>query len=87
MCVLFYSSFVCIPAYANVYFKTTIMKQNTKIMLIAGVPSSSLMSWSRLECVVNLSGLPTWVASLWHPRVDIHTCMSTNTHQYLPARK
>jgi hypothetical protein len=32
MCVLFYSSFVCISAYANVYFKTTIMKQNIKII-------------------------------------------------------
>jgi len=40
MCVLFYPSFVCIYAYANVYFKTTIIKQNIKIILIAGVPSS-----------------------------------------------
>ena len=40
MCFLFYSLFVCISAYANVYFKTTIIKQNTKIILIAGVPSS-----------------------------------------------
>ena len=39
MCVLFYSSFVCISAYANAYFKTTIIKQNTEIILIAGVPS------------------------------------------------
>jgi len=31
-------SFVCISAYANVYFKTTIIKQNIKIVLIAGVP-------------------------------------------------
>jgi len=28
MCVLFYSSSFCISAYANVYFKTTIIKQN-----------------------------------------------------------
>jgi len=34
MCVLFYSSFVCISAYANVYFKTTIIKQNIKIILL-----------------------------------------------------
>jgi len=40
MCVLFYSSFVCISAYANVYFKTTIIKQNIKIIPIVGVPSS-----------------------------------------------
>ena len=40
VCVLFYSSFVCISAYANVYIKTTIIKQNIKIILIAGVPTS-----------------------------------------------
>ena len=40
MCVLFYSSFVCISVYANVYFKTKIIKQNIKIILIAGVPKS-----------------------------------------------
>jgi len=34
MCVLFYSLFVYISAYANVYFKTTIIKQNIKIMLL-----------------------------------------------------
>ena len=33
MRVLFYLFFVCISAYANVYFKTTIIKQNIKIML------------------------------------------------------
>ena len=43
MCVLFYSSFDCIPAYANIYFKTTIIKKNTKIILIAGVPSSQAL--------------------------------------------
>ena len=42
-CVLFYSSFVCIYAYANVYFKTTIIKQNMKIILLAGVPSSQAL--------------------------------------------
>ena len=40
MCVLFCSSFVCISAYANVYSKTTIIKQNIKIKLTAGVPKS-----------------------------------------------
>ena len=34
MCVLFFSSFVCISAYANVYFKTTIIKQNIQIILL-----------------------------------------------------
>ena len=43
MCVLLYSSFVCIYAYANVYFKITIIKQNIKITLIAGVPSSQAL--------------------------------------------
>ena len=32
-----------IPAYANVYLKTTITKQNIKIILIAGVPSSQVL--------------------------------------------
>jgi len=40
VCVLFYSSFFCISAYANVYFKTTIIQKNVKMILIAGVPSS-----------------------------------------------
>ena len=33
-----HSSFVCISAYANAYSKTLILKQNIKIILIAGVP-------------------------------------------------
>jgi len=44
ICVCFYSSFVCISAYANVYFKTTIIKQNIKIILISGVPSRQALS-------------------------------------------
>jgi len=43
MCVLFYSSFVCISPYANVYFKTSIVKPNIKTTLIAGVPSSQAL--------------------------------------------
>ena len=31
---MFYSSFVCIFAYASVYFKTTIIQQNIKIILL-----------------------------------------------------
>ena len=42
-CVLFYSSLVCVSAYANVYFKTTIRTQNINIILIAGVPSSQAL--------------------------------------------
>ena len=34
MCVLFFPSFVCESAYANVYFKTTIITQNVKILLL-----------------------------------------------------
>ena len=34
MCVLFYLSFGCISAYANVYFQPTIIKQNIKIILL-----------------------------------------------------
>jgi len=43
MCVLFYSSYVCVYAYANVCFQTSIIKQNIKITLIAGVPSSQVL--------------------------------------------
>jgi hypothetical protein len=40
MCILFCSSFVCRSTYANVYSITTFIKQNIKIILIAGVPKS-----------------------------------------------
>jgi len=43
VCVLFYSSFVCISAYANFYFKTKIIKQNIQTILIAGVPWSQAL--------------------------------------------
>jgi hypothetical protein len=43
MCILFYALFVCIPAYANVCFQTTIIHQNIKIILIEGVPSSQAL--------------------------------------------
>ena len=43
MAISFYSWFVCTSAYANVYFKTTIIKENIKIILIAGVPSSQAL--------------------------------------------
>jgi len=40
---MFYSSFVCISAYANVYFKPTIIKQNIKITQIVGMSSSQAL--------------------------------------------
>jgi len=67
MCVLFYSSFVCISAYANVYFKTTILKQNIKIILIAGVPSSQVLPGFRITapptvCIPDVIGvLAVWI--------------------------
>ena len=68
MCFLFYSSFVCISAYANVYFKTTIIKQNIKIILVAGVPSSQalpgfLITAPPSECVPVLIGVLTVLIS------------------------
>ena len=43
MCVLFYLCFGCTSAYVNVYFKTTIIKQDIRIILIAGVSSSQAL--------------------------------------------
>jgi len=67
MCVLFYSPFICIPAYANIYFKTTIIKKNTKIILIAGVPSSQALPGYHITappsvCVPDVLGvLGVWI--------------------------
>jgi len=67
MCVFFYSSFVCISTYANVYFKTTIIKPNKKIILTAGVPSSQalpgfLITAPPFVCVsVVLGALAVWI--------------------------
>jgi len=67
MCFWFYSSFVCISAYANVYFKTTSIKQNIKIILIAGVPSSLalpgfLITAPPSVCVPDVIGaLAVWI--------------------------
>jgi len=67
MCFLFYSSFVCISAYANVYFETTIIKQNIKIILIAGVFSSQkfpgfLITGPPSGCAPNIIGaLAVWI--------------------------
>jgi len=67
MCVFFSSSFVCIFACANVYFKTTIIKPNIKIILTAGVPSSQvlpgfLITTPPIVCVSALLGaLAVWI--------------------------
>ena len=56
-------------AYANVYFKTTIMKQNIKIILIARVPSSQALPGSLITappsvCVPELIGvLAVWISN------------------------
>ena len=59
MCVLFYLSFVCISAYANVYFKTTIIKQNIKIILLVRGPLRKCRSIRS-----GASGLPYYCAPL-----------------------
>ena len=64
-----WNSFVCMSAYANVYFKTTIMKQNIKIILIARVPSSQALPGSLITappsvCVPELIGvLAVWISN------------------------
>ena len=50
MCVLFCSSFVCIPAYENFYFKTTIIKQNIKMILLQkNIHVSEVHCWSAVR--------------------------------------
>jgi len=67
MCVLFFSSFVCISAYANIYFKTKIIKQNIQTILTAGVPSSQalpgfLITAPPSVCVPDVIGvLAVWI--------------------------
>jgi len=66
---VFYSSFVCISAYANVYFKTKIIKQNMQTILIAGVPSSQallgfLITAPPSVCVPGVIG----VLAVWIPQ-------------------
>jgi len=50
MCILFYSSFVCIFAYANVNFKTTIKQQNIKINTICVSAFEPGASWLPYYC-------------------------------------
>jgi len=67
MCVLFYSSFVCIFAYANVYIKTKIIKQSMQTILIAEAPSSQalpgfLITAAPSVCVPDVIGvLAVWI--------------------------
>ena len=66
MCVLS-SSFVCISVYANVFFKTTKIKQKMRIILIAGVPSSQVLPGFLITappsvCVPDVIGaLAVWI--------------------------
>jgi len=58
-----------ISAYANVYFKTRIIKQNIKIVFIAGVPSSQalpafLITAPPSVCVPDVIG----VLAVWIPK-------------------
>ena len=90
MCVLLCSSFVCISAYANEYFKTTIMKSNFKRIQIAGVPSSQalpglLITTPPSVCVPDVIGvLAVWFQkkkTVWRhnnpPRVCISAVLGT----------
>ena len=67
MCVVFFSSFVCISVCAKVYLKTSITKPNIKIILIAGVPSSQALPGYIITappsvCVPDVLGaLPVWI--------------------------
>ena len=64
MCFLLYSSFVGISAYANVYFKTTIIKQNIKTILLQTI---SLMSEVHCGSAVRLSqALPGYLITAHH---------------------
>jgi len=57
MCVLFYSSFVCISAYANVYFKS-ILRECLQARLTLGFPSTAPPP----VCVSAALGmLPVWI--------------------------
>jgi len=76
MCVLFYSSFVRISAYANVYFKTTIIKQNIKTILFVRGPlreyrsirsgASGLPYYRDCASLVRISVVIELLAVWWH---------------------
>ena len=83
MFVLFCSLFVCIPAYANVYFKTTIFKQTKRKILIAGVPSSQallgfLITAPPSVCVPAVIGvLAVWIQNQKKKYVGAGVCCRT----------
>jgi len=68
-------SFFCISAYAHIYFKTTIIKQNIKIIIIAGVPSSQalpgyLITAPPSVCVPDVIGvLAVWISNQKNKKV------------------
>jgi len=85
MCILFYFSLVRLSVcafaihsmYANLSFKTTMIKQNIKIILIAGVPSSQalpgfLITAPPYVCVPDVIGaLACGFQTNWgSPRID-----------------
>jgi len=63
MCVLFYSSFVCTSAYANVYSETTIIKQNIKIILLVGILRVRRLRSTLLLHTTCVRSCYTWRAS------------------------
>jgi len=69
MCVLFYSSFVCISAYANVYFKTTIIEQNIKI-----IPLQNNITCPRYIAVVPFDSVRRFRATLLLRTICIRAC-------------
>ena len=102
MCIFFYSSFVCMSACAHVYFKTTISKQNLKIILIAGVPSSQallgfLITAPPSVCVPAVLGvLAVWIQTPKRKKFQLslevkymiqHVNKQINKYDYLKKKK
>jgi len=79
--ILFDSSFVCISAYANVYFKTTIIQQNIKIILIAGVPSSQALPGFRTTALPSMCVPAVLVAlAVWIQKPKKHIQRGPRRH-------
>jgi len=81
MFVLFCSSLVCISAYANAYFKITIYKQNIKVIMIVGVPSSQalpgfLITAPPSVCVSTVPGLVSLAVWIQNPKKNNHSSIS-----------
>jgi len=92
MCVLFCPSFVCASAYANVYFKTTAIK-NIKIILIAGVPSSQalpgfLITAPPSVCVPAVLGaIAVWIQNQKRKECVLSFRTFLETVQWKPMRR